>query len=126
MTDLDRNFAAREVVCWACLRRVVAPIAKTVATIAKASGLLIQHQGQFLCKEACPIKLVTKCSLVIQLFSATFLKKRKIGGPLTYLLLSVCHLLASRSLNCVAKTTLLDINSINITYINLTPTCTAW
>ena len=69
MTDLDRNFAARKVVCWACLRRVVAPIAKTVATIAKASGLLTQHQGQFLCKEACPIKLVTKCSLIIQLFS---------------------------------------------------------
>ena len=122
MTDLDRNFAAREVVCWACLRRVVAPIAKTVATIAKASGLLIQHQGQFLCKEACPIKLVTKCSLIKQLFSATFLKEKKIGSPLTYLLLPVRHLLASGSLDCVAKPTLLNIN---ISYINLTPSSTA-
>ena len=72
MTDLDGNFAAREVVCWGCLRRIVANIAKVVGTIAKvvapiakASGLLIQHQGQFLCKEACPIKLVTKCSLIL-------------------------------------------------------------
>ena len=40
---------------------VAKTVAKAVATIAKASRLLIQHQGQLLCKEACPIKLVTKC-----------------------------------------------------------------
>ena len=54
----------RDVLATIAVAEVVAKtVAKAVASIAKASCLLIQDQGQLLCKEACPIKPVTKCFL---------------------------------------------------------------